>query len=157
MTVPFNTSASLAGLRADRPAPDPDSIGRFYFAEDETVLYRDNGSDWIALSRAGLGVISATLNLANAALTVLFNTTNANPTVDTNFGGVYYISHPAFQTGKVRVIHPAVVSGIPTEPRFMAADLVGSGEVDLSVFTIGENGDYIVASVTVPLLFLITP
>jgi hypothetical protein len=45
MTVPF-ANASLADTLSNRPAPDPNSIGRFFLATDENVFYRDNGTQW---------------------------------------------------------------------------------------------------------------
>jgi hypothetical protein len=48
MTIPFGTSASLAGLLENRPDPDIHVIGRFYLATDIGVLFRDNGTEWQA-------------------------------------------------------------------------------------------------------------
>jgi hypothetical protein len=41
------------GLLADRPTPG--MPGRYYFAEDESVMYRDNGAAWVSVASAGSG------------------------------------------------------------------------------------------------------
>lgn len=51
MTVPFS-QASLADTLNNRPAADPAKTGRFFFATDEAVLYRDNGTTWEVTGRA---------------------------------------------------------------------------------------------------------
>lgn len=45
MTVPF-ANASLADTLSNRPAPDPNSIGRFFLATDIDQLFRDSGAEW---------------------------------------------------------------------------------------------------------------
>lgn len=46
MTVPFGQSASLADTLENRPAPDPDQIGRYYHDTETGQLYRDYGTIW---------------------------------------------------------------------------------------------------------------
>ncbi len=52
MTLPFGENASLAGLFSARPAADAARVGRFFFATDTGVLYRDTGSAWEVCGRA---------------------------------------------------------------------------------------------------------
>lgn len=49
MTIAFGQSASLSSKLADRPAPDPNKIGRFWQDEDTGQLYRDYGTIWQAV------------------------------------------------------------------------------------------------------------
>lgn len=84
MPVDFGISASLSGLLANRPAPDPNYIGRFYLATDVGggVLYRDNGSNWAYAGGRPYRVYTALLTQAgtNAPVaTVLENTLGFTP------------------------------------------------------------------------------
>jgi hypothetical protein len=46
MTIAFDQSASLADTLENRPAPDPDQIGRFFQDTETGQLYRDYGTIW---------------------------------------------------------------------------------------------------------------
>jgi hypothetical protein len=47
MTIAFGLSGSLADTLTNRPAPDPDKIGRFFLDTDAGTLYRDGGTAWL--------------------------------------------------------------------------------------------------------------
>jgi hypothetical protein len=49
MTIAFDQSASLAGTLENRPAPDPNQIGRFFQDTETGQLYRDYGTVWQAV------------------------------------------------------------------------------------------------------------
>jgi len=52
MPLPFGTSASLIGHTNERPAADPQQIGRTFADIDTGLLYRDNGATWDIVARA---------------------------------------------------------------------------------------------------------
>lgn len=118
MTIAFGESASLAGLLADRPAADPNQIGRFYLATDEGsgVLYRDNGSSWDYAGGRRYKVLTMLMNAvltSDPVLTILENTLGLTPAF-TLEGGIEYrwiAEQPIFDETKMFVIFPISTNG----------------------------------------------
>jgi hypothetical protein len=52
MGIAFDQSGSLAAPLADRPAPDPNKIGRFFLETETGQLYRDCGTLWLPVRDA---------------------------------------------------------------------------------------------------------
>lgn len=92
MTVPFS-QASLADTLTNRPAADPAKIGRFFFATDTGILYRDNGTTWDACSTADtyksyIGIFHQNGEEEAPTVTILHNT--IGNIVWTRFDAGYY-------------------------------------------------------------------
>jgi hypothetical protein len=97
MTIPFGSSASLAGLLEDRPSPDPTQIGRFYLATNigDGIVYRDNGSAWEQCSGRPCHVYRALLSQSGSnapAATILESTMPGAISFSYAFSGFYIAS-----------------------------------------------------------------
>ena len=62
------------GTLAARPAAGPTNAGLLYFATDEGVIYRSNGTTWESWSGASYGTALPTTNLYNGRRFTLFGT-----------------------------------------------------------------------------------
>lgn len=68
-------NAFLSGSLAARPAADGVGNGRYYYATDQAILYRDNGTAWVQVASPG---DLTTLQALSDAATVNWNVSSGN-------------------------------------------------------------------------------